>query len=172
MTLYQSFREDTWDEGFKPGDAYRHAECSLQILIRLYYVRHSFESTDVYLVSPLSRLGFVCLERMQESPSAQDLEDLRSTLALVLIGLSSQSRRAGIVRAVTKIVRNSLPLKELQHIESKENVSDFQADGGFFEVQEEVLSSWIPSVVSISDDHRTKQLSVLAEQTLNSLQLQ
>jgi hypothetical protein len=154
-----------------PGNAYREAELSLQILVRLYYVRHSFVSTDIYLVSPLSRLGFICLEHMRESPSPQGLEGLRSTLALVLIGLGSQSRTATIVRAVTKIIRTSIPPSELQHIESRENVFDDYSDTDQTQVEEEIQSSWIPSVVGISDDRRAKELSTLIARRLNSLKL-
>ena len=162
--LYQSFREAQWDDDFSPEDAFREAEQNLNILVRLYFMRHSFEATDIYLVSPLSRLGFLCLKALSENPALHELEYIRSTLALVLNGLSSQSQNANITRALLKVVKSSTPKAEIQAIQHKENVSSNESEVNEDHMEGYIQSAWIPSVVSISDDLKSKQLSKLVAQ--------
>lgn len=169
MALYQPFRQAQGDDGFSSEYAVREAERSLNILLRLYFMRHSFEATDVYIASPLSKLSSLCLKIINESPSTHELEGVRSTLALVLNGLVSQAQNTNIPRAVLKLVKNSIPQAEMEVIQRRENVSAYGSDEVEDYTMGELHSSWTPTVVSISDGPKSKELTKLLALTTNDV---
>lgn len=124
---------------------------------------------DMYLNSPLTKLGFLCLKNVSESLSSHKLEDFRSTLALVLNGLASQAQNANVTRALLKLIKSSIPRADMQAIQHRENVSTYELDVGEDYVGGETQSSWTPTVVSISDDPKSKELSKLMALTVNDI---
>ncbi|KAH7128720.1 hypothetical protein B0J11DRAFT_604110 [Dendryphion nanum] len=83
-------------------------ERDINFLMRQYYIRHGFGDTDVYLTSPLSKLGFMYFQSINGQMSQQERDYIRSTLLLVLKKLRDQGRNHGIARTVYLVLRNQL----------------------------------------------------------------
>lgn len=163
--LYQPFKNNHWDDGFSSGSAIRDAERSLNILARLYFIRHSFEATDIYLLSALSKLGFACLQDVWQHRASYEQEDIRSTLAVVLLGLYSQGQHVNVTRNVYSLIKKSIPAAELRLIQYAE---DFRADQSTVKeeyIKGEVQAGWSPSIINILDNANDKGLSSLVSKS-------
>ncbi|XXH04590.1 DNA helicase rad5 [Hypoxylon texense] len=105
-----------------------HAEIRLETLLRLYYLRHSFESYDPLLMHWLMFLGDVVLQRLhhhqlhhhQQSGAGSsgatvplDLESLRSTLILCAKGLYDQGLNYHIGVLVYRLLRSRMQASDL-----------------------------------------------------------
>ncbi|KAF3036577.1 hypothetical protein E8E12_006347 [Didymella heteroderae] len=136
----------------------------INILLRLYYIRHSFSGADSWLTNPLAKLGFMALQRIPETTNPLDLHYLRSSLILALQGLREQGRNYYISRTVYYIIRNQVRPEEAELLQGTEDpvAATDESPGMIGEVQ----SAWVPRVVNISDDLAVESLTKLAEQFL------
>jgi hypothetical protein len=170
LGLYQPFNEARLSKTFSHKKAIQDAERSLNILIRLYLIRHSFDATDIYLLVPLSKLGFLCLKYLQEgSSSGDELEYFRSTLALLFHGLISQGQHAYITRVVFKLLKNLVSPVDFQMIQAKEGILGDESSADEDSKKEDTMSAWTPSIISISEDAKSKGLSQLAAEALTTI---
>lgn len=94
-------KDEIWVTARKTAaETLSHAVIRLETVIRLYYLRHSFEFCDTYMTYPLCTLANIVMKaksgrQMALFHEASDsLEHLRSTLVLCLRGLAEQSRHA------------------------------------------------------------------------------
>ena len=88
----------------------------LETLIRVYYLRHSFEFADGFLTYFLSLLANVTSESIKSSHECgleQPEATLRSTLILCLLGLHDQAQHAFIADVVGRILLSRLDNDEL-----------------------------------------------------------
>lgn len=164
MTVCQPFVRDEWVKGINFAKVVQDAERDINVLLRLYHLRHGFSGADSWLTSPLAKLGFMSLQRINKDTNPQDLHYLRSSLFLALGGLREQGRNYYISRTVHYIIRNQIRPEEadlLQGTEDPESAAD-ESPGLAAEVQ----SAWVPRVVDISDDLVAEELSKLAKQFL------
>lgn len=164
MQICQPFVQDLWVKGTNFQSIVNDCQRDINILLRLYYIRHSFTGADSWLTNPLAKLGFMTLQRIPETTNPQDLHYLRSGLILALLGLREQGRNYYISRTVYYIIRNQLQPEEehlLQGTEDPETAAD-ESPGMVGEVQ----SAWVPRVVNISVDLAVEDLTKLAEQYL------
>lgn len=103
-----------------------HAEIRLETLLRLYYLRHSFESYDPLLMHWLMFLGDVVLQRLDRyqsggsgssgsnsSAAPVGLESLRSTLILCAKGLYDQGLNYHIGVLVYRLLRDRMKASDL-----------------------------------------------------------
>jgi hypothetical protein len=170
MMLYQPFREVHWDDGFSSEYAICDAERSLNILLRLYFMRHNLEASDIYLCSPLTKLGFLSLELLKKNSTADELELSRSTLALVLKSLAGQAQNIYVLRALFKLIKTSIPPADLNIIKQKENSFSENSVEDEIHVEGVIQSAYTPSIISISKSPQSRDLSELAAQSLTALQ--
>jgi hypothetical protein len=149
----------------------RNAVRSLHILVRLYFMRHSLEATDSYLVSPLSRVAILSMESADGELPPHALDERRATLALALKGLASQGENVNVARALFGLVRNAIPQEELDTILQREqehlSVDNVKADGDCAEGQAQ--TTWMPTIVHTSGDARSQALLKLVMRPLNDL---
>ncbi|KAI1758691.1 hypothetical protein GGR53DRAFT_215836 [Hypoxylon sp. FL1150] len=108
-----------------------HAEIRLETLLRLYYLRHSFESYDPLLMHWLVFLGDVVLQRLEHYTSGEtsrgggsppvpvDLESLRSTLILCAKGLWDQGRNYHIAVLVYRLLRDRMKASDLDLLRTR-----------------------------------------------------
>lgn len=87
LALYQPFIGSPWPFHPSPFQVVSEADRSLQTLMRLYYLRHGFETMDTYILSPLAKLAFMALQTIAENSYPHSLTDTRSTLFLATKGL-------------------------------------------------------------------------------------
>ncbi|KAI1393371.1 uncharacterized protein F4822DRAFT_9754 [Hypoxylon trugodes] len=101
-----------------------HAEVRLETLLRLYYLRHSFESYDPLLMHWLMFLGDTILLKIDGGdvhtitgsmldPRPIDMESLRSTLILCAKGLYEQGRNYHIAVLVYRLIRDRMRANDL-----------------------------------------------------------
>jgi len=165
MTTRQPFIQDEWNDGPNPSSLVADTERDMNVLIRLYYFRHGFADAHVYLTAPLSKLGFVSLQAINDNKntSREDLEYLRSSLFLALRGLREQGRNYYITRTLYYILKNQLRPEEAHYLAGMEtSASAADESPGLVEIQ----SAWVPLIVDISDDPVAEELSKLAKEYL------
>ena len=94
----------------RAAETLSHAVIRLETVIRLYYLRHSFEFCDTYMTYPLWTLANTLMKAksgrqmavFHEAPDS--LEHLRSTLVLCLRGLADQSRHAHMAGVIFRLL--------------------------------------------------------------------
>lgn len=163
-TVCRPFIDDDWGNRLTPKDLVSNAERDINTLMRLYYLRHGFAETDVYLVSPLSKLGFMSLNRLTDQLSPRELEYTRATLFLALKGLCNQGRNYIVARTVYRIIRSQLRPEETQIFQGLEDIS--QEPEGTMSLAKEISAAWTPGIMNITDDPVSQELSKLAKQYL------
>lgn len=89
------------------GETLAHASIQFETVMRLYYLRHSFEYCDTYLTHSLNMLCNMVMESRASGCSSQHAdasEHLRSTLVLSLKGLADQGRHIYITAVIFKLL--------------------------------------------------------------------
>jgi hypothetical protein len=164
MTLCKPFVHEQWDNGLDPRDIASGAERDINVLLRLYYLRHGFTGADSWLTAPLAKIGFMSLQSINDQTSLEDLEYLRSSLFLALSGLYEQGRNYYISKTVYHIIRNKVRAEESGLLLGSENLQSTadESPGLVGEVQ----SAWTPSIIDILDHQAAQELSDLAKEFL------
>lgn len=166
IKICQPFINEEWNYELAAKQLVTDAERDLNILLRLYYLRHGFSHADVYLVSPLSKLGFMALQSLSTSQTHADLDYARSTLFLALQGLREQGCSFYISRTMYYILRQQLRPEEVRYLAGTED-AECAADerpGMAGEIQ----SAWTPAIVNTSDGRTAQGLSELASEFLGT----
>ena len=78
----------------RPLELLAESKRSFETILRLYYLRHGFEHSDLYITHGLNVLTNMALARIKSAtkPSNQELDDARSTLLLAAKGLNEQGK--------------------------------------------------------------------------------
>ncbi|CCE33506.1 related to nitrate assimilation regulatory protein nirA [Claviceps purpurea 20.1] len=102
----------------------------LQTLIRLYYLRHSFDAMDLFIATPLMLIASECVERIQESTplTELELEALRSILILAAKGLYAQRRNHYLAKVLFRVIRGRMRESELALLKKAVHVDDDEID--------------------------------------------
>lgn len=163
-------------------DIIKHAEVRLETLLRLYYLRHSFESYDPLLMHWLMFLGDTVLQRLDSTSarlmSRSDVESMRSTLILCAKGLYDQGHNYHIAVLVYRLLRDRMKANDLDllrtHIFSSSPGgggsgygsgagSDAGADDDPPLMMEYVQAEWVAPIGSSNDPARKTLDYLLAE---------
>ncbi|KAF3046754.1 hypothetical protein E8E11_005503 [Didymella keratinophila] len=163
MTLFNSSLSE---EDKNPAAIQRAAEAeqALETLMRLYYIRHGFQGTDVYLASPLAKLGLRAVSKIASAPTDEELDAVRSTLFLAAKGLHLQSSSYYIAQMLRHILVNQMRPQERQLLQSVVGSSD----GNIDLLEQNVHATqarWTPAVGSVLELSEEQELSRLAGQT-------
>jgi hypothetical protein len=164
MSICQPFIHEKWSNELSPRDIISDAERDMNVLMRLYYLRHGFEHTDVYLASPLSKLGFMSLQSINSQPLEGELDYSRSTLLLALTGLRDQSCNHNVARTIYRILKNQFRPEEAGLLHGSNDI-EAESDESSALI-DQVQATWTPCAINISDDHVVQGLSKLAKQFL------
>lgn len=103
--------------GQQPQQALLESKCSMELLIRLYYLRHGFESVDAIMVHYLSLLAFSIYAAIKSDPNSLSLQALRSTIVLVALGLRDQTQSYYLGQLVLSAVRRGMGADEVSLID-------------------------------------------------------
>lgn len=124
----------------KPRELLSSLKRSFETVIRLYYLRHSFEALDYFMVQYLSMLAFMAHGAIHASMQRTTLQTLKSTIILAAMGLRDQSASFYTGRMVFKAVRSRMRREEIELIDR------FTAQGWPIENQPppgwRAISSW------------------------------
>ncbi|KAI1102600.1 hypothetical protein F4804DRAFT_334096 [Jackrogersella minutella] len=137
-----------------------HAEVRLETLLRLYYLRHSFESYDPLLMHWLLFLGDSILFKLDSAGSrggaavAVNPESLRSTLILCAKGLYDQSRNFHIAVLLYRLLRDRMKSHDLDLLRTTVFASDSGAAGEDDQplMTQYIQAQWLAPIVTTSGD--------------------
>lgn len=144
-----------------------HAEVRLETLVRLYYLRHSFEAYDPLLMHWLMFLGDAILQKLDGTGGTPttamamtptNFESLRSTLILCAKGLYDQKRNYHIAAIVFRLLRDRMKANDVDllrtHIFSTPSPSSSSASGGDDDtplMMQYVQAQWLAPIVTKPD---------------------
>ncbi|KAI1865349.1 uncharacterized protein JN550_008397 [Neoarthrinium moseri] len=153
------------------------AAIRFETLVRLYYLRHSFEHTDTFLTSILSFLAnimFQTLESTKRDASTEDGDEktpvvdddrrrnIRSTLILAAKGLHDQSRNAYVTGVIFHLVRSRLSPEDLAALNAY--VSPREVEAVYSRLPRTVRSQWPMAIIGSNADMNKSQLRNLVKQ--------
>jgi hypothetical protein len=141
-------------------DITAQAIAQLEALIRIYYLRHGFESYDSMLLVHLVHLGNVALTRItklerHQSYAGDDLdtiECLRSTLILCLKGLYDQSKNFYLSGVVLGVMKNRLSMENRNLVGQYITLRDPDADPEPADRAQAIISDYVIPVVNLNED--------------------
>ena len=120
------------------------AKGCLETLVRIYYLRHSFESYDPALSQFLSLLAFSVLEDVPHiERNSREYEVMRSTLVLCAKGLWDQGRCSYVSEAILHLLmetaddEDSRLIRKFTEIDKVSDMSTYVAHMG-----REIRSKW------------------------------
>ncbi|PVH94826.1 hypothetical protein DM02DRAFT_721089 [Periconia macrospinosa] len=147
-----------------PHETLRDAKISFEILIRLYYLRHGFESLDGWMMQYLSFLAFMAHGSIKPDMQESQVKTLHSTLVLAARGIRDQSHCHYAGQMVFSAVRGVMRAEEVELIDK------FTAQRGRKETHPphdwESQSMWCLDLgKSVSDDREEANLSKLFSET-------
>ncbi|KAI1417867.1 hypothetical protein F5Y13DRAFT_32660 [Hypoxylon sp. FL1857] len=140
-----------------PNTIVSSSKICFETLMRVYYLRHGFESLDTTLVQFLHLLGFSALKDISsvEKGSVKH-EAIRSTLMLCAKGLWDQGQNYYVSEAVFHLLKQSMStedallFKEITEIEDSNVRLDHMA--------QEIRSRWPIGIFSMADDYGDRTL--------------
>jgi hypothetical protein len=160
------------DSGPDPRRVIADARRSLELLLRMYYLRYSFEAMELFIVIPLMLVGYDCDDAIDGRPSPDRLERLRSTLILVELGLYYQRRNHYLTRALYRVLRGRMQPSEIALLQTTVNMDedmgrndDEESDESNAEddLMRKVRSKWPVCVVKKNEDVQTHVLGNLVK---------
>ncbi|KAK8109399.1 C6 transcription factor, partial [Apiospora kogelbergensis] len=163
LSIYEPLLEAKTEQEPSPHSVVSEANRYMQTLIRLYYLRHGFESMDLFIVVPLVNAGFHCIDEINSGqPTPAQLEVLRSTLLLITKGLHSQRANHYLAEALFRVVRGRMRLQEAALLKTTLHFDEAEEDRKSAMVQT-VRSHWPVSVVKKKEDLDNHILGNLVE---------
>jgi hypothetical protein len=103
--------------GMTPKTIVAGAMDSLEILLRLYYLRHGFDELDSFSVQFLAVLGFHCInelkaeDRVALDPSRR--ESVQATLVLSVKGFQGQGLSSWLARTTLRVLCKEMKAEDL-----------------------------------------------------------
>ena len=145
----------------------------LESLLRIYYLRHSFESYDSLLVVFLAHLSqetlarLTRLDRPSTDSSNDDVEALRSTLVLCLKGLHDQGKNFHVSGLVFHILKDRLSAEDQSLVDQYVMPKDGEADCVVGDRSQRVVSDYVVPTVHLHEDPWAARLSNIVQRSEN-----
>ncbi|KAI1842379.1 hypothetical protein JX266_011420 [Neoarthrinium moseri] len=162
LALYEPLLDVKTVQEPSPHQIVAEATKYIQTLVRLYYLRHGFESMDLFIVIPLVLAGFECIEAIGEETPVPKLEALRSTLMLIATGLYSQRRNHHLAQALFRVIRGRMRPHEAAILRGILNLEKTDAEEDKAPMQT-VRSHWPVKVVKKEEELDSVILANLVE---------
>ncbi|KAI0136821.1 hypothetical protein BJ170DRAFT_589783 [Xylariales sp. AK1849] len=133
ISLFEPFEQliDAVSAYGSPSEIVAQSKACLETLVRLYYLRHGFESYDITLSLYVSLLAWSSLRdyvQMKETGS-KDQNAMLSTLVLCAKGLWDQGKSYYVSKAIYRCLKYSLPsldearlLRDITHAEDEDGI--------------------------------------------------
>lgn len=163
INLHEPFRaRHVQDQPYITGAVAANATAYLETLVRLYFLRHGFESFDPFLIHPLNVLGFSTINKINEEPESPDITANRSTVWLVAKGAYDQGRSHYLGHVTLRFLKNTMRAEEarlLGQMTELEGLDEEPPEAQMYEIQ----SRWAPSILKVTDDPEAQRLSNLVK---------
>lgn len=142
-----------------PKEIVSWSKACMESVVRLYYLRHGFESWDALLVTSLHFVAFNALRDAATAADAASRSAHLSTVILCAKGLREQSLCCYIAEAIFIVLRDSMQPEGLYLLKEYAHIDDEQERKQLLALR--VKSVYPVNVVSIADDPETKRLDIL-----------
>lgn len=168
LTIYKPLLDRQTDQTPSPCQIVNDATMYLQTLIRIYYLRHGYEAMDLFIVIPLMLSASDCVDAIDSHcasnayASSDTLDDIRSMLILVVMGLFTQRKNHYLANALFHVIRGRMRPQEVALFRAVGNIDADQIDGKAHMAQA-VRSHWPVSVVRRKDEVDKHILNNLVE---------
>jgi hypothetical protein len=150
------------DDDTRSRKAVAYALRCLETVLRLYYLRHSFEHTDTFLTYFLSILANMTIENMNsDSVSSDDVETLkilRATLILAVKGLYDQGQHVYVSSVICRLMRDRMTDKDMNALRRHTTWEDNQPL-----VPQYVRSAFPVTIVKQDEDWQMETVENLAK---------
>jgi hypothetical protein len=149
--------------GQSPRQIISHAQASLETLLRAYYLRHSFEWLDTYLVALLAEVCYTTIGAMTPRRSHQDMTSLQSSIILLAKGIYEQGQSFFLGQIIFRFVTEKMrpeDLKVLKQLVKIEPANDAQILG-----LQQIQMEWPVEIISMADDPDSKRLGDLLKKS-------
>lgn len=167
INLCEPFRADnSFEHDHIIGALAAEANAHLETLIRLYFLRHGFESFDPFLIHPLNVLGFSTMNKINSDLTSSDIDITRSTIVLTAKGMYDQGQNHYIGHVTLRFLKSSMRPEEIQllsQIAALEDVEEEVPERQMYEIQ----ARWAPSIIRVTDDPEAQRLSNLVKQYMD-----
>jgi hypothetical protein len=147
------------------------ANSSLETLLRLYYIRHSFEESDLFLTYFLTFIGNMALEGVsnEEGLCLATTEALRATLVMCVDGLRSQGRGSQLPNIMYHTFINRMRQKDIGLLTNYPNATEDGKDEPL--MTEYIEAQWpVPIVRARGGFDRVKLDSLIREYSKRALE--
>ncbi|KAM0345019.1 hypothetical protein ACHAPU_006903 [Fusarium lateritium] len=163
LTIFEPLSDTTTANKPSPQQIVASSKRNLQTLVRLYYLRHGFEATDLFIVIPLMVIGYNATDTIKKGISEEETETLRSTLILVAYGLYYQRRSHYLAQALFRVIRGKMRPQEIGLLRSSMTLEKGEGDPEP-EMPVAVRSRWpVSGVVKKHEDVKSHMLSNLVD---------
>ncbi|KAI1479411.1 hypothetical protein F4774DRAFT_381918 [Daldinia eschscholtzii] len=140
-----------------PSTIVKHSKICFETLLRVYYLRHGFESLDVTLVQLLALLGFSALRDISSVEKGTTTHGaIQSTLLLCAKGLWEQGQNYYVAEVVFRLFRQCLSADDAQLF--KETTEIEENDGRSNHMPLEIRSKWPFGIFSMADENCDRTL--------------
>ncbi|KAI8710723.1 Zn(2)-C6 fungal-type domain-containing protein [Fusarium sp. LHS14.1] len=150
------------DDDTRPPTAVAYALRCLETVLRLYYLRHSFEHTDTFLTYFLSILANMTIESMNsDSVSPDDVEtlkSLRATLILAVKGLYDQGQHVYVSSVICRLMRDRMTDGDMDALRRHTTWEDDQPL-----VPQYIMSAFPVTIVKQDEDWQLETVENLAK---------
>lgn len=156
-----------------PHAVLAHSKMCIETLMRLYYLRHGFETADVLLTHYLSALSTRCVNALKTltlsstTSSLTAADDARATLILSAKGLRDQGRSYPLSETLYHVVEKRMSSEDVELMEKFVQVR--KEDSEARKLRANHLQSQLPmNVVNITEDVEINRFSNLIKQYADS----
>ena len=152
--------------GVTPTQLLEQAKTRLETLIRLYYLRHSFELYDPRLMHWLVLLGNMAIGNIntiqeQDATAQTTIKSLRSTVILCVKGLHSQGQNYHMALLLRRALINRMRPEDQSLLKTYLSVP--KAEDGKALMTEYVQVQYVVPIIKINEDPKTANLQNLVE---------
>jgi hypothetical protein len=150
-----------------PEDLVASANISLETLLRLYYIRHSYDSHNgmiVYFSILVGNMAIQALNRSRKGTSYTNADEktLRQTLILCAKGLESQGQSYHLANLAFRAFQDRIDPMDLQVLQSYCKPRDLDMDQDLF--AQHSHSQWPLPIIRMNGDPKTATLDTLLEE--------
>lgn len=145
----------------RSSKAVAYALRCLETVLRLYYLRHSFEHSDTYLTYFLSILANTTIENMNSDsvfPDVETLKILRATLILAVKGLYDQGQHVYVSSAMCRLMRDRMTNEDMNGLRRHTTWKDDQPLVPYY-----VRSTFPVTIVMLDEDWQMETVENLAK---------
>jgi hypothetical protein len=140
-----------------------NARIRFETLVRLYYLRHGFETHSIFLVQLLSFLGFMHLRSLRDAPPSET-DHWESGLVLAAKGIRDQVHNLYLAELVFLFLKSSMEPKSSHLLKYVDDI-EYQPEKRKASIAEHVRSAWPVGIRGIDEDPEWRRLDNLVDAT-------